>query len=315
MKYWVGVTDETWFEYLAQQQPDEVNFWQPSGIRGFRAIEPGAPFLFKLHSPENYIVGGGFFVRHSILPLSIAWKAFAEKNGAPDYQTFQQQIFTYRKRRGQTEPDPKIGCIILTTPFFFSESDWIPVPKDWKLSIMQGKTYDTTGHIGAALWNEVSNRLNKYQFGSTKDRTAYPQGVAEPTPLYGSEYLTRARLGQGAFRVLVTEAYTRRCAITGERALPVLEAAHIKPFAQSGPNKINNGLLLRADLHILFDEGYITITDDLHIEVSRRIKEEYDNGKEYYTFRGKGLEVLPPKLIERPSKEFIQWHNQKIFRP
>lgn len=46
--------------------------------------------------------------------------------------------------------------------------------------------------------------------------------------------LIRHRLGQGAFRVLVTDAYQRRCAISGEKTLPVLEAAHIRPYSQHG---------------------------------------------------------------------------------
>src|SRR5215211_3132406 len=75
---------------------------------------------------------------------------------------------------------------------------------------------------------------------------------------YGSEFLTRTRLGQGAFRVLVTEAYTRRCAVTGERTLPALEAAHIQPFSKLGPHLTTNGLLLRSDLHKLFDLGYLS---------------------------------------------------------
>jgi putative restriction endonuclease len=61
MKIWVGVTDEDWFTRLGLLKPDEVNFWQPSGSRTFRAIQSGEPFLFKLHSPKNFIVGGRIF--------------------------------------------------------------------------------------------------------------------------------------------------------------------------------------------------------------------------------------------------------------
>lgn len=43
MKLWVGVTDQYWFDDLARQQPDEVNFWQPSGSRNFRVLQPGEP--------------------------------------------------------------------------------------------------------------------------------------------------------------------------------------------------------------------------------------------------------------------------------
>ena len=87
MKFYVGVTDNKWFEYLARCKPDEVNFWRPGGTGSFQVLSPGAPFLFKLHSPENYIVGGGFFVSHSNLPLSLAWEACGDKNGAPSAET------------------------------------------------------------------------------------------------------------------------------------------------------------------------------------------------------------------------------------
>jgi putative restriction endonuclease len=112
---------------------------------------------------------------------------------------------------------------------------------------------------------------------------------------------------------LVTEAYERRCAVTGERTLPVLEAAHIKPYADSGPHLISNGLLLRSDFHILFDDGYVTVTEDLRLEVSKRIREEFENGREYYRYRGKPLTVLPASIGERPSKDFIRWHNERVF--
>ena len=130
---------------------------------------------------------------------------------------------------------------------------------------------------------------------------------------FGAEYLARARLGQGTFRVLVTEAYERRCAITGERTLPVLEAAHIKPYAESGPHLVSNGLLLRSDLHILFDEGYVTVTEDYRVQVSRRIKEQYENGHEYYQYRDKPLRVLPGAEGERPARDFLRWHNERFL--
>lgn len=127
------------------------------------------------------------------------------------------------------------------------------------------------------------------------------------------KYLTKVRLGQGAFRVQLTDTYFRKCAVTGEKTLPALEAAHIKAFAESGPYQMGNGILLRADLHKLFDSGYITITSDYKVEVSRRIKEEFENGKEYYRLHGSGLSVLPVKGEDRPQAQYIEWHNTNIF--
>src|SRR5581483_4694792 len=268
MKFWVGVTDKAWFESLRVRSPDEVNFWQPSSrpVAGF--LEPGVPFLFKLHAPDNFIVGGGFFVRFSALPAKLAWEAFGEKNGVADYTALRRRIEQYR---GPTKEDPEIGCNVLNGPFFFEEAEWIPVTESWAPNIVRGRTFDTEVPDGLRLWNAVSERLRAIP---TAEETV------EQSARYGAEYLTRARLGQGAFRVLVTEAYGRRCAITGERTLPVLEAAHIKPYAQTGPHLVSNGLLLRSDLHILFDEGYVTVNEDLKVEVSSRIKEKYENGRE-----------------------------------
>jgi putative restriction endonuclease len=99
---------------------------------------------------------------------------------------------------------------------------------------------------------------------------------------FGKELTTRPRLGQGGFRVMVMDEYSRRCAITGEKTLPVLEAAHIKPYAENGPHQVSNGILMRSDLHTLFDNGYMTLTKEFNIEVSRRIREEFSNGREYY---------------------------------
>ena len=245
MKFFVGVTDNSWYEYLSERNAGEVNFWKPGG-QLFHAIDIGSPFLFKLHSPLNFIAGGGFFVKSFQLPLSLAWDAFGKNNGSDNISELRNLI---NNRRSESSFNPEIGCIILNEPFFFPRDEWIPVPEDWSMNIVTGKTYDTSDVIGKRLWQQVQTRLQRM---SIAERSSL---IAEVGGAYGKEYLRKARLGQGAFRVLLTEAYHRSCAITGERTLPVLQAAHIKPFSESGPNQIRNGLLLRSDLHILFDNG------------------------------------------------------------
>ncbi len=309
MKLYVGVTDSTWYNYLAHIKPDEVNFWQPGGKQTFKALGSNDMFLFKLHSPLNYIAGGGFFVRHSFLPVSLAWEAFGDKNGRADYQSFYSAIHKYRKSDRKTEPDPVIGCIILTSPFFFAQSDWIPIPEDWQPNIVQGKSYDTDTIVGQRLYQKVTERIGQlvpFRAGATYQ-------WAENQCRYGVAQTVYPRIGQGAFKVLVTEAYHRRCAVSGEKTLPVLEAAHIRPYSLDGPHATNNGLLLRKDLHTLFDRGYITVDKDLHVLVSKRIKEDYGNGREYYAFHGKELVGVPDKLVERPSPDFLQWHNESVY--
>ena len=102
-------------------------------------------------------------------------------------------------------------------------------------------------------------------------------------------------------------------AVTGERTLPALDAAHIRPYAEHGPHLVANGLLLRADLHKLFDDGYITITETLHVLVSGRIKEEFENGQEYYKHHGERLAVVPAHATEVPAQYFPRYHNEQKF--
>lgn len=301
MRFWVGVTDQDWFEHLRALAPDEVNFWQPSAGRRAVRLEAGAPFLFKLHAPRNYVVGGGFYVRYSALPARLAWEAFGAKNGVQDYAQLRRRVERYRTTA--SAGDPVIGCNILNAPVFLEEKDWVPVPESWAPNTQQGRTFDTAENDGLRLWNAIGVHLLR--------KTLDTQQV--DAPRLGAEYLTRARLGQGAFRVLVTEAYDRRCAITGERTLPVLETAHIKPFAQTGPHVVSNGLLLRSDLHILFDDGYVTVTDGYLVEVSNRIKEQFENGREYYQYRGMQLKKLPDGADDRPAGDLLRWHNEHVY--
>lgn len=305
MKAYVGVTDREWFELLSSIKPlDEVNFWQPSGNRLFRALQPGELFLFKLHYPDHFIVGGGFFAHSTLLPISMVWESFGMANGASSLAEMRQRVEKYRRQPEDLFADYKIGCILLEQPFFLPRDLWIPVPSDWKFNIVQGRGYDLTVEPGVTLWNHLQSALNAIPTANV---------IREAPAQYGKPILTLPRLGQGSFRVLVTDAYERRCAITQEKTLPALEAAHIKPFSKSGPHIVNNGILLRRDLHALFDRGYLTVTPSYQIEVSRKIKEEFENGREYYRFHGSTIHV-PTNVNHHPSKDLLEWHNTNIYR-
>jgi putative restriction endonuclease len=99
MRLLVAITDLNWFNYLSELRPDEVNFWQPSGSGSFRALSPGEPLLFKFHAPNNFIVGGGFFSHHTTLPVSFAWSAFGQKNGAATESEMRRKIDGERGHR------------------------------------------------------------------------------------------------------------------------------------------------------------------------------------------------------------------------
>ena len=313
MKFYLGVTDNNWYKYLSDINPEDINFWQPSGTVNFKVLQPGAPFLFKLKNPLNAIGGVGFFSSHTFLPMSVAWDTFRNRNGCDTYSEFSKMILNYRKDKNNI--NPKIGCIVITNPVFFKQADWIETPSDWAGSIVQGKSYNSEENIGKEIWQKVENLLQKYLTNEPIFNVENPLMLEEPiSPQYRNSILTKVRIGQGAFRVLITDAYSRKCSITGERTLPVLEAAHIKPYSEAGPNFISNGILLRSDVHTLFDSGYLTITNDFNIEISSRIREEFQNGKEYYQYHGKSLLVLPKNNIDLPDKKFIDWHNTYIYR-
>ncbi len=110
------------------------------------------------------------------------------------------------------------------------------------------------------------------------------------------------------------DAYGRRCAVTGERTLPVLDAAHIQSYLGPGSNHLQNGLSLRSDIHRLFDAGYVTVTPDLRFEVSRRLKEDFENGRAYYDLSGRPLLILPKDESKRPSRHALEWHASNVFR-
>lgn len=312
MKFYLGVTDTNWFNFLARQNCVDVNFWQPGGNTNFKLLPAGAPFLFKLKFPINAIGGIGFFSSHTFLPLSIAWNVFEKGNGCNSLPELKRMILPLR--RDQSDTNPQIGCIVLTNPIFFKKEDWIHAPEDWGKSIVQGKSYSTNTETGKNLWIKIEYLIQKYLNQVASEEKS--QLILEDTesPLYRKSILTKVRLGQGAFRVLVTDAYNRKCAISGEKTLPVLEAAHIKPYAESGAHFISNALLLRSDLHKLFDTGYLTITTDLKVEISKRIREEFENGKEYYKFHGEKIFNLPNRTQDKPGSKFIEWHNENIYK-
>jgi putative restriction endonuclease len=120
------------------------------------------------------------------------------------------------------------------------------------------------------------------------------------------------RLGQGIFRVAVMDAYGRACAVTHEHSLPALDAAHIRPYSVEGPNEVRNGLLLRSDLHRLFDKGYITVTPERRLEVSRRLRDDFKNGRSYYPLHGSDVRFSVDER-HRPATEFLRWHNEHVF--
>jgi putative restriction endonuclease len=307
VRTYVAVTDQGWYRFLAGQPGlAEVNFWRPKDTRRFQAINVGEPFFFKTHAPHNRVVGGGFYSSSANLRLSEAWEWFGTANGVASLAEMRTRLARYRPI-GPGE-DPVIGCLFIRDPVFFAVDETVdPPPAFPRSGAMQGKRYDLACEPGVSYFSDLLQRLLGVTVGID---------VAQPWqragPVFADPRLSPQRLGQQAFQAVVLDAYRRRCAITGSRIRPVLQAAHIRPVTEGGEHRLDNGLLLRSDVHTLFDRGYLGIDPVYRLRVSPRLREEFANGDRYYARVGQVID-LPPHRNQRPAREFIEWHLDAKF--
>jgi putative restriction endonuclease len=316
---YVGVTDWDWYEFLRNRAATEVNFWQPSGGGQFGAIPRGAPFLFKskARAPRpNRIVGGGFLSGWVRLPVRSAWDIFGEGNGCASYAEMSTQIQKYRSKQLDNS-NRDIGCIMLRDVLFFEPEQAPAAPPDWSNSIVQGKSYDLASAEGSYVEHVIAD-LFSLDLATTRGQISMAEVElpgAVPGDVFADPRLSPVRAGQAAFKALVLDAYGRRCAITGDKIVPVLQAAHIRPITDEGQNRIDKGLLLRSDVHTLFDRGYLGVHPNKRtLMVSPRLRTEWGNGEEFYQ-RAHSAEPIstPDRKADRPNTEFLTWHADTLF--
>jgi putative restriction endonuclease len=308
----IAITDTGWNRFCAERpQVKELNFWTPSARRSFRA-PASSPFFFKLRAPHNAICGFAYFVQFSTLPDWLAWESFGFGNGCSSLEEMRSRISAIRTRIRYNEAlgSNEIGCIQLIAPTFFEQEDWIPQPVDWKPRIQTPIKVDLTVGEARRIWESCLAKAATVSMSASE--TEVQSSVSEMNR-YGDPRLVVPRLGQATFRIAVLDAYARACCVTSEHSLPVVEAAHIRSYSQLGPHDVRNGLLLRSDLHRLYDTGYVTVTPDLHLEVSSRLREDYNNGRSYYPLHGSVIQV-PKCEAYRPGVQFLEWHNVNVFR-
>ncbi len=315
----VANTDFRWFTYLASlaahEGPalDEVNFWQPRAQRPMARLAPGTPLFFRLKSPHSAVAGYGFFSHFVLLGLEQAWDFFGIRNGDPNLLSFLERIGGYRKldlvgdRRAPRAP---IGCTILRDATFWPRERWLPwrEPEGWAPNIVQGKSVRD-----ARLATRLLGEIQYDHLSAPEELDATPFAPLEADERQIVEARMARRIGQGAFRSRLFDAYEGRCAITGEHTEIVLDAAHIQPYLGPRSNHVQNGLLLTKEFHALFDAGYVTVSPDLDVRVSPRLREDWNNGHRYYAFDGRRLEVVLPERL-RPSTKALSWHAERVFR-
>jgi putative restriction endonuclease len=309
MRAYVGVTDGDWYRFLAERpELSEVNFWRPAGGREFRALRVGEPFFFKTHHPHNRVVGGGFYSDFAPLPVSEAWELFGLANGTSSLDEMRRRVGRYRKQPIQPDEDPVIGCVFLRDARFFASALHSAPPADFAPNVVQGKGYELVVGASRGYFDTLLSRLLGLAI-DVDDAVAWRR----EGPVYGDPRLARNRLGQQSFQAVVLRAYNRRCAITGDKIRPVLQAAHIRPLPAGGEHRLDNGLLLRSDVHTLFDRGYLSVDPKFRLHVSPRLRNEFGNGEEFYARAGEPIDV-PERRADRPRSEFLEWHVDQVFR-
>lgn len=305
-KAYVGVTDGDWVRHLAAAGADEVNFWRPGGDRAFRVLQVGEPFFFKLHAPDNRVVGGGIFSGFAALRVSEAWRIFGEANGAATFHEMRVRVARYRSEDLAPGDDPLIGCVFIRDARFFAPGEFAERPPDFAGSIVQGKSYslDVPAYADyfALLLTRLAGGLPRLDVTWTRDGA-----------ILGDPRLTTPRLGQRSFQGVVLSAYQGRCAVTGDKIRPVLQAAHVRPVSQGGEHRLDNGILLRSDVHTLFDAGYLGVDTHHRLLVSPRLRDEFGNGEEFYT-RAREPIAVPARRVDRPNREFLDWHRDEVFK-
>lgn len=308
VRAYVGVTDNDWYQFLAARPAlDEVNFWRPSGARRFKSLTPGEPYFFKTHYPHNRVVGGGFYSGYATLAISEAWEFFGERNGVGSLAELRSRIGQYLRRPIQPDEDPIIGCIFIRDTKFFPVDQPSDPPPDFAPNLVQGRRYELADRPTASYFETLLARLIGADLGID---LAGPWHL--PGPVLGDPRLTAQRLGQQAFKAVVLDAYHRRCAITGSRIRPTLQAAHVLPVQRGGQHRLDNGLLLRSDIHTLYDRGYVGIDPKYRLLVSSRLRQDFNNGDQLYQIAGERIAV-PERPGDRPNREFLERHLDEVY--
>ncbi|MDR0249517.1 MAG: HNH endonuclease [Oscillospiraceae bacterium] len=208
-------------------------------------------------------------------------------------------------------------------------------PNSVKLKLQNFKSYDPsytqdgrTGlrHASAldeGVCREFSQNLGLLiaETSAIKKKLGLPQyeeaseGLQEVIVTGGDrDALRKERLGQALFRRALLAAYNNTCCFTGIAVPDLLRASHIKPWVESNSEKKTNprnGLLLNALHDAAFDKGYVTITVDYKIKVSRVLLTDNEPSRRYFApLHGRSI-TLPSRFL--PDRQFIEHHNE-IFR-
>lgn len=299
--YAVGLTDQDWFEFLRDNQAgEEVNFWTPTPW-SIRRLRSGDTWHFLLKSPIRKLGGFGVFTEYLEMSIDVAWQRYGIANGVSSHADLLERCQRYSSRNSinpVSGPHTSIGCIILSNVEYFEEDEYVDlavagiiVPNAVvKCKYFQG--FPEYPSFAAAL-------------PTTQPNEFVP--IAQDPKEY-SRQRRKNRIGQQKFRRELMRVYDHKCAVTGESIGRVLEATHIEPYINEASNHIQNGILLRVDIHRLMEDGLISLSDDMELLISSKLV-----GTSYDQFDGQILR-LPLVNSERPSLAAVRLHRNDRFQ-
>jgi putative restriction endonuclease len=295
----IAPTDLDWFERIRSGPIGSiVNFWTPTPweVRGFHE---GDRLYFMLKSPIRKIGGYGTFVQYRDATAREAWQRYGVNNGVDSETELVAKICRFAQKRSKSyspTANPTIGCIELTDVVALDDDRFI-APDEYGISFPRQVVKLKYFHVDDAM------------------ALLFDQGMAASTPFSlvkgnasQKPAMRKDRKGQSQFRLDILKNYGRRCCISGDRIEELLEAAHIQPYINEASNHPQNGLCLRVDLHRLFDDGLITLLEDMTIRVSPKL-----NGTTYLNYSGKKITV-PLKHNHYPSLDAIKSRNANEYR-
>lgn len=226
-----------------------------------------------------------------------------------------------------------------TVRLTFAEMDGIlgsPLPRSaYQYSAFWGNSTEGSTHVWADAWQRAGWRVTGFNLDqryvdfrrfrapptdsrestarlADSDRDVVPEDdVGGPSELndqcVGEEVqlvAIKTRRGQAPFRERLLRAYDSTCAVSGSKVEPLLEAAHIVPHAVMTNYAVTNGILLRSDVHTLFDLHLIAIDIELQVKVSKSLK-----WTEYWQYNGRRMFALPASMQEYPSPTSLSLHH------
>ena len=293
-------TDTNWFHFLRDRAPLAiVNFWTPTDWN-VKSLSSGDYWYFVLKGREpRRLGGGGKFSHYEILKTSQAWERYGTGNGVESKEVLIKKLNDYKQRNSRNytyQNDPDIGCIVLADCIFLEDNRQRHVSEyalEFAPSIVKYKTFQVAPlHLCDFDENTVKDSNELLSDEDTRKRTL-------------SSIVTRQ--GQSSFRQSLIVAYNSKCAITGCDAIDALEAAHIMPYRGPHSNTVRNGLLLRSDIHTLFDLGKITISNEYKVILHHDLMDTT-----YHELNGK-LINLPTNRDDWPSLLALNEHNRIGF--